>query len=484
MRDRPLKICVVGTGHIGLPLAALLADAGFEVTGYDTNDDFVSLVNTTSAAGFREEGLDELLAKHLHERLTLTSTPPAGQDVYIITVGTPLETGNQRPNLDRIRVAVQRLAVGFGPNPLVILRSTVSIGTTRNIVLPEILRHTQRFGLAFCPERTIEGKAIPEMRSLPQVVGGLDEESAERAESIFRLITPKLVRVSSLEAAEMIKLINNTYRDLTFAFANEVALIAERMGLSAPEMIHAANVDYPRSNVAQPGFVGGPCLEKDALILIDSLRKIDFKPKVIEEARKINQALPDHDRGVSELGDEVFSRRVAPPGPTDTRQPPTPMSARRLVNLLPKGTKDQLKGWRKRLRLAYVRHRYGFGPDDLLAALRRVGVKAGDVLLVHSSYDKFAGFSGKPSDAIRVLQDAAGATGTVLMSFAKAVIAPRVDGIPEFVRDGETGLLVNPDDPAALVKAMIRLDRDDLCVSRSPGGAMSRQRRSIPGTVS
>jgi len=294
MSDRPLRVCVVGTGHIGLPLAAVLAEAGFEVTGYDTNDDFVSRVNTTGAADFREDGLDELLAKHLRKGLTLTSTPPAGQDVYIITVGTPLETGDQRPNLDRIRVAVQRLAVGFGPNPLIILRSTVSIGTTRNIVLPEILRHTQRFGLAFCPERTIEGKAIPEMRSLPQVVGGLDEESAERAESLFRLITPKIVRVSSLEAAEMIKLINNTYRDLTFAFANEVALIAERMGLSAPEMIHAANVDYPRSNVAQPGFVGGPCLEKDALILIDSLRKIDFKPRVIEEARKINQALPDH----------------------------------------------------------------------------------------------------------------------------------------------------------------------------------------------
>ena len=294
MSDRPLKVCVVGTGHIGLPLAAVLADVGFDVTGFDTNDDFVSRVNTTSAADFREDGLDELLSKHLRKSLTLTSSPPAGQDVYIITVGTPLESGNQRPNLDRIRVAVQRLAVGFGPDPLIILRSTVSIGTTRNIVLPEILRHTQRFGLAFCPERTIEGKAIPEMRSLPQVVGGLDEESAERAESIFRLITPKLVRVSSLEAAEMIKLINNTYRDLTFAFANEVALIAERMGLSASEMIHAANVDYPRSNVAQPGFVGGPCLEKDALILIDSLRKIDFKPKVIEEARKINQALPDH----------------------------------------------------------------------------------------------------------------------------------------------------------------------------------------------
>jgi UDP-N-acetyl-D-mannosaminuronic acid dehydrogenase len=288
------KICVVGTGHIGLPLAAVLAEAGFDVTGYDTNDDFISLVNTTGAPGFLEEGLDQLLTKHLHKGLTLTSTPPAGQDIYIITVGTPLEPGTQRPNLDRIRAAVQRLAAGFGPDPLIVLRSTVSIGTTRNVVLPELRRHTERFGLAFCPERTIEGKAIPEMRSLPQVIGGLNDESAARAEALFRLITPKIVRVSSLEAAEMIKLINNTYRDLTFAFANEVALIAEHMGLSAGEMIHAANMDYPRSNVARPGFVGGPCLEKDALILIDSLKKIDFKPRVIEEARKINHALPDH----------------------------------------------------------------------------------------------------------------------------------------------------------------------------------------------
>jgi UDP-N-acetyl-D-mannosaminuronic acid dehydrogenase len=108
----------------------------------------------------------------------------------------------------------------------------------------------------------------------------------------------------------MIKLINNTYRDLTFAFANEVALIAERLGLSAAEMIHAANVDYPRSNVAQPGFVGEPCLEKDALILIDSLHKIDFKPRVIEEARKINQAMPDH----------VAARIIEEPGRLRGRQ--------------------------------------------------------------------------------------------------------------------------------------------------------------------
>jgi len=214
----PLKICVVGTGHIGLPLAAVLADTGFQVTGYYTNDDFISRVNTSGRVDFREEGLEELLRAHLHKGLTLTSTPPANQDIYVITVGTPLESGTDRPNLDRIRVAVQRIAAGFGPDPLVVLRSTVSIGTTRSIVLPEIRRHRDRFGLAFCPERTIEGKAIPEMRSLPQIIGGLDDQSVERAERLFRLITPKIVRVSSLEAAEMIKLINNTYRDLTFAF--------------------------------------------------------------------------------------------------------------------------------------------------------------------------------------------------------------------------------------------------------------------------
>jgi len=288
------KICVVGTGHIGLPLAAVLAEAGFRVTGYDTNDDFIVRVNTTGTVDFQEEGLAALLQRHLHGRLTLTSTPPSGQDIYIITVGTPLEPGTEQPDLDKIRLAVERLAPGFGDDPLVVLRSTVSIGTTRRIVLPEIQRHASRFGLAFCPERTVEGRAIPEMCSLPQIIGGLDERSADRAEAMFRRITEKIVRVSSLEAAEMIKLINNTYRDLTFAFANEVALIAERLGLSAGELIHAANADYLRSGVARPGFVGGPCLEKDALILIASLHQIDFKPRVIEEARRLNQGLPDH----------------------------------------------------------------------------------------------------------------------------------------------------------------------------------------------
>jgi len=179
----------VGTGHIGLPLAAVLAEAGFEVTGYDTNDE---LRHARQYYGARptsgEEGLDELLARHLHHSLTLTSSPPTGQDVYIITWARRSRREAQRPSLERIRVAVQRIAPGFAP-PLIILRRHREHRTTRSVVLPEIRRATQQFGLAFCPERTIEGKAIPEMRSLPQIGGGLDEE-ARRAEALFRLITP------------------------------------------------------------------------------------------------------------------------------------------------------------------------------------------------------------------------------------------------------------------------------------------------------
>jgi UDP-N-acetyl-D-mannosaminuronic acid dehydrogenase len=314
MGERDLRVCVVGTGHIGLPLAAVLADVGFTVTGYDTNADFIARVNASGEAGFLEEGLAELLQRNLHRRLTLSSAPPASHDVYLITVGTPLDARTGRPNLARVQEAIRQISAGFPADPLVVLRSTVTIGTTRHVVLPEVLRRTSRFGLAFCPERTVEGRAIAEMMTLPQIIGGLDAASGDRAEALFRTITPSIVRVSTLEAAEMVKLVNNTYRDLLFAFANEIALIAEQLGLAAPELIRAANFEYPRANVARPGFVGGPCLEKDALILIESLRQRDVAPRIIEAARSINGALPAH-VGTRLLAQLAASRR----SPASTR---------------------------------------------------------------------------------------------------------------------------------------------------------------------
>src|SRR4029078_7950771 len=117
-----------GRAHMGVPRAAVLAEAGFWVTGYDTNDDFIVRVNTTRTVDFQEEGLAALLERNLHNRLTLTSTRPSGQDIYIITVGTPLEAGTEQPDLDKIRLAVQRLAPGLRGGPAAGPRST---GRTR-----------------------------------------------------------------------------------------------------------------------------------------------------------------------------------------------------------------------------------------------------------------------------------------------------------------------------------------------------------------
>src|SRR5688572_20551044 len=145
MPDRDQSVCVVGTGHIGLPLAAVLANAGFRVTGYDINDEFLTRVSTTGRAGYIEEGLDELLGRTLHRGLTLSSSPPGAHDVYIITVGTPLDAATGRPTIEKVRQSIQQLAPRFGPDPLVILRSTVTIGTSRAVVLPEMARHAARF---------------------------------------------------------------------------------------------------------------------------------------------------------------------------------------------------------------------------------------------------------------------------------------------------------------------------------------------------
>jgi len=177
---------------------------------------------------------------------------------------------------------------------MVILRSTVKLGTSLNVVRPKLDATGKAYDLCFCPERTVEGKALEELVALPQIVGGLNEESTARAMSMFRRLTPMIVKVSSLMTAELIKLLDNSYRDLSFAFGNEVALISEAAGLDGQEVIRSANMGYPRTNIAKPGFVGGPCLEKDPHILIDSLKGYNVVPELIKKGREINEGMVDY----------------------------------------------------------------------------------------------------------------------------------------------------------------------------------------------
>src|SRR5205814_9797259 len=206
-------------------------------------------------------------------------------DAAIICVSTPVDPATRRPNLANLGAAARQVAEECGPETLVVVRSTVPVGASRAVVLPELLARWGRARLAFAPERTIQGQALRELVELPQVVGGLDSDGREAAAALFAKITQRIVPVSSLEAAELVKLVNNCHTDLIYSYGNEVALMAERWGLDPLEVIRAANVDYPRPDLARPGFVGGACLSKDPYILISASRATGYTPWLVGQAR-------------------------------------------------------------------------------------------------------------------------------------------------------------------------------------------------------
>ena len=244
---------------------------------------------------FSENGLAEMLA-HAVQTEHLTAVPALDADtnaeIYVITVGTPLaEDGRAR--LDYIEAAAQAVADNMPDGALVILRSTVRIGTAREVVAPILAASGKRFEIAMCPERTLEGKAMAELRRLPQIVGADTPETRERAAHFFYKLTPTAVQVSSLETAEIIKLVDNTFRDVQFGFANEVARICDAYGVNAMEVIPGGKLGYERTNVALPGLVGGPCLEKDPHILAQSLRGMGVELDITTAARRVNERQPD-----------------------------------------------------------------------------------------------------------------------------------------------------------------------------------------------
>lgn len=293
------EIAIMGMGYVGLTLSVVLAKNGFKVYGIEVKKEIVENLKS-GKPHFHETRLEALLRQQqklgnlkIHESL-----PNEEIDVYIISVGTPLKKGNRTPNIDYIRNVVVNVANNLNQNSLIILRSTVPVGTSRNIVLPLLekqsgLKAGKDFSFAFAPERTIEGNAIVELETNPQIIGGFDEKSVSQASDLFRKLTPTVINVSSLEAAEMIKILDNTYRDIRFAYANEVAMICEKLNLDATELINAANTHYPRNNIPAPSpGVGGACLSKDPYILIDFAKKAGYDAKIIEESRRINEYIP------------------------------------------------------------------------------------------------------------------------------------------------------------------------------------------------
>jgi nucleotide sugar dehydrogenase len=175
----------------------------------------------------------------------------------------------------------------------------VPIGTCRNFVIPILENKSgliagRDFFVAFAPERTIEGRALEELRTLPQIIGGFNKQSIDYTSQLFQLFTPNIISVSSLEAAETVKLLNNTFRDVIFAFANEASQICDGFDLSTREIIRAANEGYPRDKIPYPSpGVGGACLVKDPYIFAESARRAKHKSEISVLARKINTRMID-----------------------------------------------------------------------------------------------------------------------------------------------------------------------------------------------
>jgi len=286
-------IGVIGLGYVGLTLAAVLAEAGNKVIGVEKRSEVVDQTNA-GIPHFSEPGLQDALPRVVKSGSLVATERLAREavcDTYIITVGTPLSSeGIVRT--DMIEAASREVTANMRDGALVILRSTVKVGTTRDVVSPILAASGKRFDIAMCPERTLEGEALQELRELPQIVGADDPAVSDRAAAVFRRLTNSIVQVSSPEAAEIIKLVDNTYRDVHFAFANEVARLCDAFEVNAHEVISAGKLGYKRTNVPLPGLVGGPCLGKDPHILLQSARSRGIDLELTFAGRLVNERQP------------------------------------------------------------------------------------------------------------------------------------------------------------------------------------------------
>jgi nucleotide sugar dehydrogenase len=289
-----MKVCVIGCGYVGLTLAVYLAKQGHDVHGVDVSDTVLASLES-GHAHFYEKDFDGQLADviksgHFHWSRDI---PEISDTVcYIVTVGTPLAS-NDKVNLVPIGNVCESLREKLKDGDMVVLRSTVKVGVTRNIVKPALDCSGKKYYLAFCPERTLEGCAFEELASLPQIVSGIDDESLTAVAGFFAKVCSEIVLMGSVEEAEMVKLLNNSERDLMFALANEIALMCDGKGLDVHRIIAAANHNYPRSNLKKPGPVGGPCLEKDPYILTEGFEGSDYVPNIFLTGRRINESIAE-----------------------------------------------------------------------------------------------------------------------------------------------------------------------------------------------
>jgi UDP-N-acetyl-D-glucosamine dehydrogenase len=331
-----MKIGIIGLGYVGLPLGVAFAEEGHDVLGLDLDEHLCAEIN--AGRSHVDDVSDQRLAgvlSHLH-----ASTEYAGlaaTDAVLICVPTPL-TVNREPDLGPLEASGHGLAAVLRAGQLVVLESTTYPGTTRERLAPILeqsgLRAGEDFNLAFSPERVDPGRTDFTMRTTPKVLAGLTEACGDRAQGLYETVCDTVVRVSTLEAAELTKLLENIFRSVNIALVNEIAILTDRMGIDIWEVVDAAATKpygFMRFNPG-PGM-GGHCLPVDPFYLSWRAREFDLSTEFIELAGKVNQHMPYHcvskvDRALNDIEKPIRGSRIGvlgvsyKPGVGDVRESP------------------------------------------------------------------------------------------------------------------------------------------------------------------
>ena len=296
VNSREIRIGLIGLGRVGLPLAATLADEGFEVLGVDIKNEAVAKINVGESPITDEMGLKELLQKVIARKaLKATTQIAAIKECDLIIIAAPTLIKEKEPDIDAVKIAADKLAQNFSRGKVVVLESTVPPFTTQNVLGKAIEERTRLkpgrdFGLAYSPERTAAPQVLRDLKSYPKIVGGIDEKSIFIVSMVYSTFAPSIIKMSSLVAAEIEKVIENTHRDVNIAFANELARICEIYSIDVYKIIKAAN-SQPYSHILNPGLVGGHCIPMDPYYIISDARKRGLTPKLMQTAREINESV-------------------------------------------------------------------------------------------------------------------------------------------------------------------------------------------------
>lgn len=352
LRNKTAVIGIIGLGYIGLPLALAFSEAGFRVLGFDIKQKKVDLVNQGQSyiADISGNRILSVVANNLLEATTDKSRLKE-MDAICICVPTPL-TKTKKPNLSYVIHESEEISKHLKPEQIVILESTTYPGTTREVVLPILersgLQGGSDFYLAYSPERIDPGNKHYNVRNTPKLVGGLNSESTNLAELLYRHVSESVIPVFSPEVAEMAKEFENVFRIVNIALTNELAQLCERMDISVWEVIDAASTKPFGYMPFYPGLgVGGHCIPIDPHYLANKAREYDFHTRFIELAAEINEQMPYYvgsrimealaTRGKSLNGAKVLVLGVAyKKDVEDTRESP---SIKLIQHLLERGAK-------------------------------------------------------------------------------------------------------------------------------------------------